>query len=58
MAGPSCSRPPASRRPLWRAVAGLAAVLSLALSGGLLAPAPAQAQTELTFPQRPAKPKS
>jgi len=58
MAGPGCSRPPASRRPLWRAVAGLAAVLSLALSGGLLAPAPAQAQTELTFPQRPAKPKS
>src|SRR5271166_2696922 len=55
MAGPGRSRPPASRSPLWRGVAGLAAVLSLLACGGLFAPAPAAAQ-ELTFPLRPAKP--
>jgi LPS-assembly protein len=57
MAGPGCSRPPASRWPLWRGLMGLAAVLMLC--GGLLAPAPAAAQTDLTFPQpAPARPKS
>ncbi len=58
MAEPGCSRPPASRRPYSRAVTGFAAVLSLWLCGGLLAPAPVVAQ-ELVFPQRPApKPKT
>jgi len=51
MAGPGRSRPPASR-PLRCGLAGLAAVLSLAVCGGLLVLAPASAQ-DLTFPQRP-----
>lgn len=55
MAGPGCSRPPASR-PLWCGLAGLAAVLSLLACGGspALAQMPGQ---ELTFPQRPPPPK-
>jgi LPS-assembly protein len=52
MAGPGRSRPPAPRR-LCRGVAGLAAVLAIMACGGLLAPAPADAQQILTFPQRP-----
>ncbi len=51
MAGPGRSRPPALRR-LCRGVAGLAAVLAIMASGGLLAPEPAEAQV-LAFPQRP-----
>ena len=52
MAGPGRSRPPAPRR-LGRGVAGIAAVLAIMAGGGLLAPAPADAQQILSFPQRP-----
>lgn len=59
MAGQVRSRPPAPR-PQSRGVAGIAAVLSLLVCGGLIAAAPMSAPAgaqELTFPQRPAPPK-
>jgi LPS-assembly protein len=56
MAGPVSARPSAPR-PCCRGVAKLAAVLSLLACGGLIAPAPAVAQQELQFPQRPPPPK-
>ena len=56
MAGPVSARPSALR-PCCRGVAKLAAVLSLLACGGLIALAPAAAQQELQFPQRPPPPK-
>ena len=56
MAGPVSARPSAPR-PCCRGVAKVAAVLSLLACGGLIAPAPAAAQQELQFPQRPPPPK-
>jgi LPS-assembly protein len=47
---------PSALRPWRRGAAGIFAVLSLLVCGGLLAPAPALAQSELAFPPRPAKP--
>jgi LPS-assembly protein len=52
MAGLASARPPAPR-PTRRGAAKIVAVLSLLVCGGLLAPAPADAQT-LSFPARPA----
>lgn len=50
MAGPGCSRPPTSRRPLWRGLTGFVAVLMVC--GGWLAPAPVSAQ-QFEFPKPP-----
>ncbi len=47
---------PSALRPWRRGAAGIFAVLSLLVCGGLLAPAPALAHSELAFPPRPAKP--
>ena len=49
MEGLFYARPPAPKL-LYRGVAGIAAVLSLLVCGGVLTPAPVAAQ-ELTFPQ-------
>jgi LPS-assembly protein len=55
IAGLASARPPAPR-PYRRGAAGIFAILSLLVCGGLLASVPAPAQ-ELSFPQRPPPPK-
>jgi LPS-assembly protein len=55
MAGLDSTRPSAPRLSR-RGAAGIAAVLSLLVCGGLLAPAPADAQEYIQFPLRPAPP--